>query len=350
MSNSIGTDRAHLLPPDHKLDDFRKPEVIAIESKICKDAAAFEKRVEDKPKRRKGYSAQNPKFTPDERIALIAEFKKRISSGEKLTMKVYATEKNMGLTTLTTMLQAVGFGKQRSREEIDLLVEEFKQEAEKGVSLKEFSAKKAIPYHTLHKDLNAAGLCEKRRSVDEILELLDQLSASGLTDEEFATQIGIHRETLRIWKSKAARNTLGKQNDCRADAKNRREKETAIIADYQHCKEKDANITPRKFSKLRNIPYSTLRSLFAKAGGLLASVKRHSRDEIRRIVQEFNEARQNNPGLKREEFALKHGITIDTLNCWLSGGFRELLFDQKQVPSSNNGGDNKCSPMDQTGR
>ena len=129
ISKSLGTDRAYLLPAGHKLDEFRTPEVVEMEGKISEDAAAFEIGEKEKPKRREGYCAQNPKYTPEEREAIIAEYQQRISSGEKLTLAAYKKEKGIGMTTLTTMLQAKGVGTHRTEEDVRLLVEEFKEEA-----------------------------------------------------------------------------------------------------------------------------------------------------------------------------------------------------------------------------
>jgi hypothetical protein len=339
ISKSLGTDRAHLLPPDHKLDEFRTPEVIAIESKISEDAAAFQDSEKDTPKRRPGYCAQNPKYTPEERKALIAEYQQRISCEEKLTLAAYAKEKEMGVTTLTTMLQASGVRQHRTEEEVKVLVEEFRQEAQKGVSIKEFSTKKGIPYDTLYKYLNDAKLCTKRRSLEEISALLKQLEASDMTDAEFAEKIGVCGDTLRKWKADAARNVTSEQDGSTEDVQNC--KAQMLIADYQTCKKENPGLTPKKFAALRGRAYSTVRALFAKVGGLLAPVKRHSRDEIKNIIKDFDQAREENPALCREDYASKHGITSGTLNIWLSDGFRSLMFSGNGDGTINGSGDGR---------
>jgi predicted transcriptional regulator len=336
ISKSLGTDRAYLLPAGHKLDEFRTPEVVEMEGKISEDAATFENSEKGKPKRREGYSAQNPKYTPEERKALTAEYERRISSGEELTLAEYVKEKKMGMTTLTTMLQAVGFRQHRTEEDVRLLVEEFKEEAKRGVSIAEFAPKKNLPSSTLYHYLTDAGVSSDGHTGDEVKALLEQLTQSGMTDAEFARNGGFSLATLSKWKADAAKKATGHQNGSSGDVKNGTEQKNVVVDDYQTCKKNDPDLTPMKFAKLRGIPYSSLRTLFANVGGLLANVKRHSRDEIRQIIEDYDKARDENPELTREDYALRCGITEHTLNTWLSDGFRKLVFsDDGEGPDTD---------------
>jgi DNA-binding transcriptional regulator YiaG len=328
ISKSLGTDRAHLLPPDHKLDEFRTSEVIATENKISEDAAAFEDSLKESPQRREGFCAENPKYTPEDRRALIAEYQQRILSGKEITLDEYAKEKNVSASTLTMIFQAVGFKEHRTEEKVSLLVEEFRKEDKKGVSVQEFSSKKGIPERTLRRYFQAAGLCSKRHSSEEISALLEQFAASGMTGAEFAEKIGVSLSALRNWKSDAAKNAATKEGGLGNAVQKEIEKRNAVVVDYQSYKKKDPDLTPKKFAELRGIAYSTLRAQFAKVGGLLASIKHRSRDEIRKVIQDYDKAREENPALTRKDYASKHGITRHTLDNWLSPRFRVLVFSE----------------------
>ena len=326
MAKSLGENRERLLPFGHKLDEFRNSHVIATEQRIADDADVFNQAAKDMPVRRKGYSSKAPKFTQEERQQIVDEYIRRIKAGDKINQDDFAKEKGMGKSTLTDMLQAVGFRQQRSEEDIQKLLREFEQAAKDGISMTQFAKKRGVPYNTLYRYLSDAGKTKevRHRTPEEIAKLLDELAKSGMSQREFAAKIGVSEVTIASWK-KGVRNVAeGEKNEGVNHIHRTPEQIEWMIKDFKACKLEDKELSAKKYAERRGIPYSTVRKHFSKAD-LLQETNRHTAPQIIEHVRKFKELRETDPAITREEYAGRIGVTVQTLHSWMSDHFQKLL-------------------------
>jgi transposase-like protein len=163
-----------------------------------------------------GMTQEHVRRTPREIAVLVEEFK-----GSGMTRKEFAREHRMDVMTLRNYLKDCGADDESEAEkhvdepsdlqphrrftdeQVAAILTEYEQT--KDITQEEFARAKGIGLKTLGTWLQAAGMTETRKSMEEIKDLVANYRKSGMTQYAFSQSIGIASVTLsRYLKQTAA--------------------------------------------------------------------------------------------------------------------------------------------------
>lgn len=302
-------DRKELLPPGHKLDDFRTSEVIESEQKNKLLAEEYKQTTPPPVPRQPSGNQYRAKYTLEEKSKYVEEFKK---SGT--TQKAFAEEHDLSPGVFHRWLDlAGGTQKVRSKEEIEVLIAKYQAS---GLGKEAFAESVRIPYRTFWAYLEKAGLTDegpKRHTPKEMAQHVAQFKATGMTKQDYADSIGVDRTSLSNWiaAADAARDAadncqVPEPSDVLAQRKFSDEQVAALIAEYLAA---PVEVTQEAFAKAKGIGLKTFHVWLTAAG---KTTPRRSKEEIVDYVARF---RKND--MTHYAFAESIGVAAETLYRWL---------------------------------